>query len=70
MGLNRFTPKHKTQEILLLILKNTVVPNKQTKRKPQETLETKTQKSLETFSNDIPVELKGEWMLRLTTLEI
>ena len=55
MYLNRFTPKNKSEQFLLLFTKITDTLIKQTKTKPQETLEFKLNRSYETFSFDTPL---------------
>ena len=57
-------------ELLLLIKKHTDTLNKQTKTKPQETLEFKMDKQMQTFSFSPPVNLveEGKWLLAVGSL--
>ena len=58
-------------ELLLLIKKHTDTLIEQTKTKPQETLEFKMNKQMQTFSFNpqiIPPE-KGKWLLAVSSLE-
>ena len=56
---------------LLLISQITKTLNEQTKTKPQETLEIKLNKQMETFSFSPPIHLVAEekWLLAVTSLE-
>ena len=58
-------------ELLLLIKKHTDTLIQQTKTKPQETLELKMNKQMQTFSFIPPINLieEGKWLLRVTSLE-
>ena len=58
-------------ELLLLIKKHTDVLIQQTKTKPQETLEFKMNKQVQTFSFNPPINLveEGKWLLGVTSLE-
>ena len=53
-------------ELLLLIKKNTDTMNEQTKTKPQETLEFKLNKQVQTFSFNPAINLveEGKWLLK------
>ena len=57
-------------ELLLLIEKHTETLIEQTKTKPQETLEFKMNKQLQTFFFNPPINLveEGKWLLGVTTL--
>ena len=57
--------------MLLLIKKHTVTLIEQTKTKPQETLEFKMNKQMQTFSFNPPINLveEGKWLLEVTSLE-
>ena len=59
------------KELLLLILKHTDTLIEQTKTKPEETLEFKMNKRMETFSFRPPINLveEGKWLLGLSSLE-
>ena len=58
-------------ELLLLIKKHTDTLIQQTKTKPQETLEFKMNKQMQTSSFNPPINLveEGEWLLGLSSLE-
>ena len=70
MNLNMTRPKNETEDLLLSITKNCETLFKQTHRKPQETLEFKMIKPREIFNVTPPIQIKGDWMLRLTDLEV
>ena len=58
-------------ELLLLIKKHTDTLIEQTRTKPQETLEFKMNKQIQTFSFNPPINLveEGRWLLEVTSLE-
>ena len=58
-------------ELLLLIKKHTDTLIQQTKTKPQETLEFKMNKQMQTFSLNPPINLleEGKWLLAVSSLE-
>ena len=58
-------------ELLLLIKKHTDTLIEQTKTKPQETLEFKMNKQMQTFSFNPPINLieEGKWFLAVTSFE-
>ena len=58
-------------EILLLNEKHTDTFNEQTKTKPQETLEFKMNKQVQTFSFSPPINLseEGKWLLVVSSFE-
>ena len=58
-------------ELLLLIKKHTDTLIEQTKRKPQETLEFKMIKQMQTFSFNPPINLfeEGKWLLAVSSFE-
>ena len=58
-------------ELLLLIKKQTDTLIKQTRTKPQETLEFKMDKQMQTFSFNLPINLVGEdkWLLAVSSFE-
>ena len=64
------TPKNETEDLLLSITKNCEMLNKQTHRKPEETLEFKMIKPRETFHFDPPIQNNGKWLFGLTDLEV
>ena len=58
-------------EVLLLIKKHTNTLIEQTKTRPQETLEFKMNKQMQTFSFSPPINLveEGKWLLAVTSFE-
>ena len=63
-------PKSETEDFLLSITKNCEMLIEQTHRKAEETLEFKMKKSRETFHFKLPIQVKGNWMIGLTDLEV
>ena len=63
-------PKTQTEDLLLSITKNCETIIEQTHRKPEETMEFKMTKSRETFHFSPSIQVKGDWMIGLTDLEI
>ena len=63
-------PKSQTEDLLLSITKNCETPIQQTHRKPEETLEFKMIKPIETFHFNPPIQVKEDWMLGLVDLEV
>ena len=63
-------PKNQTEDLLLSITKNCETLIKQTHRKAEETLEFKMNKPRETFHFKPPIQVKGDWMIGLTDLEV
>ena len=70
MNLNMITPKNKTEDLLLSITKNCETLIEQIHKKPEEVLEFKMTKSREMFHFTPPMEIKEDWMLGLTDLEV
>ena len=70
MNLNMIQPKNETKDLLLSITKNCETLIQQTHTKPQETLEFKMIKPRETFHFKPPIQIKGDWMIGLTDLEV
>ena len=70
MNLNIIRPKTQTEDLLLSITKNCESLIEQTHRKAEETLEFKMIKSRETFHFKPPIQIKGDWMIGLTDLEV
>ena len=70
MNLNMIRPKTQTEDLLLSITKNCETLIEQTHRKAEETLEFKMNKSKETFHFKPPIQVKGDWMIGLTDLEV
>ena len=63
-------PKNETEDLLSSITKNCETLIKQTHTKPQETLEFKMVKPKETFYFKTPIQIKADWMIGLTVLEV
>ena len=63
-------PKNETEDLLLSITKICETLIKQTHRKAEETLEFKMVKPRETFHFKPPIQVKDDWMLGLTDLEV
>ena len=63
-------PKNQTEDLLLSITKNCETLIEQTHRKAEETLEFKMNKSRESFHFKPPIQIKGDWMIGLTDLEV
>ena len=70
MDLNMIRPKNQTEDLLLSITKNCETLIEQTLTKPQETHEFKMVKPRETFHFKPPIQIKGNWMIGLTDLEV
>ena len=70
MNLNTIQPKNKIEDLLLSITKNCQTLFEQTHTKSQETLEFKMTKPRETFHFKPPIQIKGDWMIGLTDLEV
>ena len=70
MNLNMIRPKNATEDLSLSITKNCKTLIEQTHRKPEEKLEFKMIKPRETFHFTPPVQIKGDWMIGLTDLEV
>ena len=70
MNLNIIRPKNETKDLLLSITKNCETLIGQTHRKTEETLEFKMIKSRETFQFKPPTQVKNDWMIGLTDLEV
>ena len=70
MNLNMIRPKNQTEDLLLSITKNCETLIEQTHTKPQETLEFKMVKPRETFHFKPPIQIKDDWMIGLTDLEV
>ena len=62
--------KNETEDLLLSITKNCETLIDQTHRKAEETLEFKMIKPKETFDFKPPIQVKGDWMIGLTDLEL
>ena len=70
MNLNLIRPKNETEDLLLSITKNYETLIQQTHRKAEETLEFKMIKPRETFHFKPPIQIRGDWMIGLTDLEV
>ena len=70
MNLNMIRPKTQTEDLLLSITKNCEMLIEQTHRKAEETLEFRMNKSREIFHFSPPIQIKGDWMIGLTDLEV
>ena len=70
MKLNMIRPKNETEDLLLSITKNCQTLIEQTHRKAEETLEFKMIKPREIFHFKPPIQIKGDWMIGLTDLEV
>ena len=70
MNLNMIRPKNETEDLLLSITKNCEMLVEQTHRKAEETLEFKMNKSRESFHFKPPIQVKEDWMIGLTDLEV
>ena len=70
MNLNMIQPKNETLGLLISITEIFETPIFQTHRKPEETLEFKMIKQRETFLFNPSVEIKEDWMIGLTILEV
>ena len=70
MNLNTIQPKNKTEDLLLSITINCETLIEQTHEKPQETLEFKMTKPKETFHFNPSIQIKEDWMIGLTDLEV
>ena len=70
MNLNVIRPKNQIEDLLLSTTKNCETLSKETHRKAEETLEFKMTQPKETFHFNSPIQIKGDWTLRLTGLEV
>ena len=70
MNLNMIRPKNKTECLLLSIASNCETLIEQTHRKAEETLEYKMMKPRKPFHFNPPMQIKGDWMIGLTGLEV
>ena len=70
MNLNTIKPKNQTEDLLLSITKNCETLIEQTHRRAEETLEFIMIKPRETFHFRPPIQIKGDWMIGLTDLEV
>ena len=70
MNLYMIRPKNETEDLLLSITKNCETLIDQTHRKAEETLEFKMNESRESFHFKPPIQIKGNWMIGLTDLEV
>ena len=70
MNLNMIRPKNETEKLLLSITKKCETLIKQTHRKAKKTLESKINKSRETFHFKPAIQVKGDWMIGLVDLKV
>ena len=70
MNLYMVRPKNETEDLLISITKNCEMLIEQTHRKAEETLGFKMAKPRETFHFKPPIQIKGDWMIGLTDLEV
>ena len=70
MNLNMIQPKNETEHLLLSITKTCETLLDQTHRKLEETLEFKMYKPRETFHFKPSIQIRGPWMIGLTSLEV
>ena len=70
MNLNMIRPKTQTEDLLLSISKNSETVIEQTHREAEETLENEMMKSRETFHLKPTIQIKEDWMIGLTSLEM
>ena len=63
-------PRMELQDLLLSIARSSETLIEQTHRKAEELLEFKMIKSRETFHFNPPNQIKGDWMVGLTCLEV
>ena len=70
MNLNMVRPKNESEDLLLSITKNCETLIQQNHRKAEETLEFKMIKPRETFHFKPPIQIRGDWMIGLTDLEV
>ena len=63
-------PKKEAEDSIFSITENCEKPIEQTRRKAEESLEFKTTKPRETFHFNQPIQIKGDWMIRVTDLEV
>ena len=70
MNLILIQPKNETEYLILSLTKNCGTPIEQTHRKAEETLKIKMTKPREKFHLNPPIQIKGDWMIGLTRLEV
>ena len=63
-------PEKETENLLRSITKNCETIIEQIHRKAEETSEFKMTKAKQTFHFNPPIQVKGDWMLSLTSLEV
>ena len=70
MNLIIIQPKNETEDLLLSITKNYETPIKPAHTKPEETLEFKLTKRREMFHLNPSIQINGDWMIGLLSLEV
>ena len=63
-------PKNETEDLLLSITKNCETLIEQTHKKAEQTLEFEMIQSEQTFHFKPPIQIKGDWMIGLTSVEV
>ena len=63
-------PKYETEDLSISITKNCETLIEQIHRKAEETLEFKMTKPRETFHLNTPIQIKGDWVVGLTSIEV
>ena len=63
-------PQSKLEDLLLAITKSCETLIEQTHRESEGTLEFKMNKPRETFHFNPPIQIKGDWMVGLTSVEV
>ena len=69
MNLNLIRPKNGTEDLLLSMTKNCEKLNEQTHTQGGETLEVEMIESRASFHFNPTIQIKGDWMIGLTSLE-
>ena len=70
MNLNLITPKNQTEDLLFSVTKNCETPIRQTRTRPEKTLDFKRTKSGEKIQFKPPVPIEGSYLIGLTNLEV
>ena len=70
MNLNMIRPKNETENLSLSMTKNCEILIGRTHRKAEETWEFKMVNARELFHFNPPIQIKGDWMIGLTSQEV
>ena len=70
MNLNNLRSKNETEDLLLSITKNCETLIDKTQRKTEQTLEIKMINPRDTFHSNSSIQIKGDWMIGLISLEV